>query len=212
MLRLELHDGHLKYVNGFNASPWSVTRYHGEHWAQIASDLLCGVADVLQDVGIVTVGRSTCRSRGSVKYCAIAGSDNEVLTQKRWVPIDAADRAHKSVYSLSEEHGELYVPNSREAVEEVSDWIMFVPDQEEGYKSIAFPDYNDFRKRLDGKSWNVRNGDLARFVNENCVERAYFYMLIGPSPWLLFPGSIELNQLVRLADPVAARINTELTD
>jgi hypothetical protein len=37
-------------------------------------------------------------------------------------------------------------------------------------------------------------------------------MLSGPGAWLLFPGSLELSHLVRLADPVAARINTELTD
>jgi hypothetical protein len=124
MLKLTLGEDFLKYENGFNASPWSVTRYHGEHWAQVGSDLLCGVADVLQDVGIITIGKSTCRERGSVKYCPIAGSEPETLTHKRWVPIDVADRSHKSVYSLSEEH-ELYVANSREAVEDVAEWTMF---------------------------------------------------------------------------------------
>jgi hypothetical protein len=35
-------------------------------------------------------------------------------------------------------------------------------------------------------------------------------MISGPGAWLL--GSIELSHLLRLADPVVARINTEITD
>lgn len=212
MLKLTLEQDFLKYENGFNASPWSVTRYHGERWAQVASDLVCGVADVLQDVGVVAIGRSTCRERGSVKYCPLMENGLDALARKRWVAIDVADRSHKSVYSLSEEHGELYVANSREAVEDVAEWTMFAPADEEGYRFSAFPAYKSFRKHLDHEAWDVRNGDLASFVTETCVTAAYFRMISGPGTWLLFPGSIELSHLIRLADPVVARINTALTD
>lgn len=212
MLKLRLEQDFLKYENGWNASPSSVTRYHGERWVQVASDLMCGVADVLQDVGIVTIGRSTCREVGSVKYCSLAENGQGALRHKRWVPIDVADRSHKSVYSLSEEHGELYVANSREAVEDVAEWTMFAPGGEEGYRSIAFPAYKSFRKHLDQETWNVNDGDLASFVTDSCVRAAYFHMISGPGTWLLFPGSIELGHLIRLADPVVARINTALTD
>jgi hypothetical protein len=48
MLRLALIDDSLRYVNGFNAKPWVVTRYLGERWEQIGPDLLCGIADVFR--------------------------------------------------------------------------------------------------------------------------------------------------------------------
>ena len=151
------------------------------------------------------------RENGSVKYCSIAEHTNG-RTPVRWVPIDAADREYKSVYSLSEEHGELYIPYCREAVEDIAAWEIFAPAAEEGYRSVAFLGNRAFRQHLATQAWNVRNGDLAAFVNESCVNRALFQMVWSPGTWILFPGSIELSQLVRLADPVAARINTELTD
>jgi hypothetical protein len=212
MLRFDVHEGHLQYANGYNAEPMSVTRYFGERWEQVASDILCGIADVFQDVGLVTIGRSTSRSRRSVKCYSLTPDENERLELDRWVPIDAGERVHKAVYSLSEEYGELYVPDCREAVEQIAEWVMFAPVNEEGYRSIAFPGYRDFRKRLDGESWNVHNGDLAAFANEMCVEKAYFQMLWGPGVGWHFPGSIELTHLIRLMDPVVARINTTLSE
>ncbi|MFY9718125.1 MAG: hypothetical protein WAK16_00645 [Candidatus Cybelea sp.] len=211
MLKLTLQEGRLRYENGFNAAPWTVTRYHGERWAQVGPDLLCGIADVFPDVGIVTIGKSSVRENGSVKYCDIAATSEKCL-RERWTPIDAIDRESKSVYSLSEEYGELYVPNCREAVEDVAAWTIFAPGEEEGYRSMAFLGNRVFRQRLCSQLWHVWSGDLAAFVGECCVEKVLFSMVWGPGSWTLFPGSLELGPLVRLADPVVARINMELTD
>ncbi|MBV8530015.1 MAG: hypothetical protein JO104_01755 [Candidatus Eremiobacteraeota bacterium] len=162
-------------------------------------------------MGIITIGRSSARALGSPKYCNIA-EGAPIREPEEWVPIDTADVSYKSVYSFSEEHGELYVPNCREAVEDVAAWTIFTPAEEEGYRSAAFLGHRTFRERLRSQTWNVRNGDLSKFVSEHCIDKALFQMLWGPGSWILFPGTIELNHLVRLADPVAAKINTELTD
>ena len=150
MLRLSLHDDCLEYKNGFNAAPWSVTRYHGERWEQVGPDLLCGIADVFPDVGIITIGRSSARALGSPKYCNIA-EGAPIREPEEWVPIDTADVSYKSVYSFSEEHGELYVPNCREAVEDVAAWTIFTPAEEEGYRSAAFLGHRHFASVSDLK-------------------------------------------------------------
>jgi hypothetical protein len=214
MLRLRLEDGVIKFDNGFNSQPQTVTRYSGKRWEQVGSDLLCGIADVFQDVGIVVTGESASRSGGTVKVSTLTPNRRAkglFLTQD-WVPIDDPDRRHRAIYSLSDLYGEVYVPSCRETVEDVMSWTMWALKGESGYRSTVFPGNRKFRERLDSQSWEIHNGDLSRLVTTRCLERALFTMTMGPAAWQLFPGSIELAHLVRLADPVVARINTELTE
>ena len=42
------------------------TRYSGEHWDRTASDLFCGVADSIQDVGLVFIGQTWDASEKAV--------------------------------------------------------------------------------------------------------------------------------------------------
>jgi hypothetical protein len=149
--------------------------------------------------------------RGSLKYCSVSQAAFESASD-RWAPIDLPDKRHKSVYSFSEAHGELYIPVCREAVEDVSEWTLFALQGEQGYRSIAFPENQQFQQRLRSRVWNVGDGDLSALVNEHCVNRALFQIEWGPGSWTLWPGSVDLSHLLRLADPVVARINTELTE
>lgn len=212
MLMLTLKDDRIIYVNGFNADPWTVTRYHGEHWEQVGSDLLCGVADVFQDVGIVATGiSSSMPSLEAVKTVSIRGNSMRIPVGERWAKIDAP-KANRAVYSFSDEHGWIFVPHSREAVEDVISWTMWALKEEQGFRSTAFLGYREFRQRLDFQPWEVQNGDLAAFVNDYCIERALFQMIASVGAWSFIPGSIRLTHLLRLADTVVARVNTELTD
>jgi hypothetical protein len=206
VLRLTSKDGHLEYVNGFDADPQTVTRYGGERWEQVSSDLLCGVADTFQDAAIIFTGRSTSQLQNGVDQASRGKAVEREDTLGGWRPLNASNR-HKSIYSVSEQQEWLFVPNSREAVEAVISWIFW----EENFRATAFTGYRDFRSRLLSATWNVASGDLEKLI-EACVDGALFQMAWGPGTWHLFPGSIHLSSLIRLADPVVARINTELTD
>jgi hypothetical protein len=216
MLMLTLKDDRITYTNGFNATPFTVTRYHGEHWEQVGSDLLCGVADVFQDVGVVATGKSSSMpSLEAVKSVSIRGNSMRIPAGERWTKIDAPE-ANRAVYSFSDEHGWIFVPHSREGVEDLISWTMWATmwavKEEQGFRSTAFLGYREFRQRLDFQPWEVHNGDLAAFVNEYCIERALFQMIATPGAWSFIPGSIGLSHLLRLADTVVGRVNTELTD
>jgi hypothetical protein len=108
-----------------------------------------------------------------VKYYNIAEGGLEGVSG-HWAAIDAVDKAYKSMYSLSEARGELYLPNCREAVEVVAAWTLFARANEEGYRSFAFPGDKGVRERLALRAWNVHNGDLASFVRDRGVRGALF--------------------------------------
>ena len=78
--------------------------------------------------------------------------------------------------------------------------------------SIAFSGLKGFRKYLNSQSWRQDSPLLSEFVKEKCVDGALFTMKWVPSAFTLYPGSVTLDQLLRLADPVVARINTVRTD
>ena len=206
MLRLTAENGHLEYSNGFAAAPQTVTRYAGERWEEVTSDLLCSVADTFKDVGIIFAGNSS-QLLDRLSQANLKASVEREYTTSGWLPINA-DNQLKSVYSFSEKRAWLFVPNSREAVEEVVSWTFW----EEDFRATAFTGYRELRDRLLSTKWNVESGDLEAFVAQACTAVALFQMTWGPGTWRLFPGSIELGSLTRLADPVVARINTELTD
>jgi hypothetical protein len=214
MLKLTIEGGVMKYDNGFIGDPQTVTRYAGERWEQVGSDLLCGIADVFPDVGIIVTGKSASRSNGTIKVSGLSPNRREdgIIARSDWQPIDEPDRRFRAVYSLSDSYGEVYVPSCRETVEDAMSWTLWSGKGEEGYRSTVFPGNREFRERLDSQSWEIHNGDLSDLVRTYCLERALFSMLAMPGAWWLFPASVELAHLVRLADPVVARINTELTD
>jgi hypothetical protein len=206
VLRLTAKDAHLEYTNGFDADPPTVTRYGGERWEEVSSDLLCGVADTFQDVAIIFTGRSTSQLQNGISQANRKLNVEREDTAAGWLPLNASNR-HKSTYSVSEQQEWLFVPHRREAVEEVISWIFW----EESFRAIAFTGYRDFRSRLLSTTWNVASGALENLI-KTCVDEALFQMAWGPGAWHLFAGSIPLSSLIRLADPVVARINTELTD
>lgn len=212
MLLLTVEDGWLRYDNGFNAAPLTVTRYYGERWEQVGSDLLCGIADVFQDVGIVATGRSDSITSETLSVVSTDGNSRLRPTGDRWVPIDTADKKGKAIYAFTPEQSDwLFVPNCREAVEELMSWIMFRPTGE-GFRASAFLGYSTFRQQLESDNWRGQAVALATLVRERCLDKALFYTESGPGTWFVYPGAIELAHLLRLAEPVVARINTELTD
>jgi hypothetical protein len=79
------------------------------------------------------------------------------------------------------------------------------------FPATAFTGYREFRSLLLSTTWNFGSGALEELIKAS-IDRALFQMTWGPGAWRLFPGSIPLSSLIRLADPVVARINTELTD
>lgn len=206
MLRLTVEDGHLEYVNGFNGDPQTVTRYGGERWEQVSSDLLCGVADTFQDVAIIFTGRSASQLQNRVNQTNRGKAVEREDTLGGWLPLNASNR-HKSIYSVSEQQEWLFVPHSREAVEDVISWIFW----EENFRATAFNGYRDFRSLLLSTTWSVGSDALEKVIKA-CVDGALFQVAWGPGAWHMFPGSIHLSSLIRLADPVVARINMELTD
>ena len=199
MLILTIEGGYLQYVNGFNANPPTVTRYRGERWEQVPSDLLCGVADTFQDVAIIFTGRSTSQLQNSINEASDQSGVEREHTPGGWLPLNASNR-HKSIYYVSEQQEWLFVPNMREAVEEVISSIFW----EENFRATAFTGYREFRSLLLSTTWNFGSGALEELIKAS-IERALFQMTWGPGAWRLFPGSIPLSSLIRLADPVVAR-------
>lgn len=199
MIKWNLADEFIECKSGYGSAS-SVTRYDGEHWSLVASDLLCGVADVFQDVGIVVTGAAKA---APLEYAKAAPAS-------RWVSIDASDKRFKSVWSHSERSGWLFVPNCREAVEDAMAWTMWADIKaEDAARSTAFLGYHAFRETLESKEWDVDNGDLANLISERCIQRSLFHFKWAPALWRLFPGRIEREHLLRLTDPVVSRIDTE---
>jgi hypothetical protein len=199
MIFFKLSDEFIECESGYGAEG-SVTRYHGEHWSLVASDLLCGVADVFQDVGIVVTGAAKAAPLEGVK----------AADAYRWVSIDASDKRFKSVWSYSASLGWLFVPNCREAVEDAMEWTVWADiDSEDAPRSTVFLGYRAFRDALESRVWSVENGDLTDLIDRLCIQRSLFHFKYEPALWRLFPGIIERNHLLRLADPVVSRINAE---
>jgi hypothetical protein len=91
-------------------------------------------------------------------------------------------------------------------------WIMWAESGEPGFFVTAFNGYSAFRERLKSSEWSGKDGNLEAFLREYSIEKALFRMRAGPGGWSLFPGSVELGNLIRLAEPIVAKINTQLTD
>lgn len=197
MIFFALKDDCIQCKSGYG-SAWGVTRYSGEHWDRVAAELICGVADVFQDVGIIVTGNPWDAQLSSLKDA----------DSSRWRCIDASDRQHESVWAFSENRGWTLVPDDRESVEDAMTWTMWgKADDLTSPRTTAFPDYSQFRHELDSRTWDVNNGDLDEFVRHSCLERSLFHMTWGPCSWRLYPGSIEMTHLLRLAMPVVTRIN-----
>jgi len=171
----------------------------------MASDLFCGIADVVQDVGVVTIGKPL-----DANERLIASAPDG-----RWIGITGKERRFKAIWSFSDERGWLFVPYSREAVEDVMSWGMpYVRNGEptEGARATAFSGNRMFRETLDSENWEERDADLHNFIKEFCLECALFEMTWSWGSWRLYPGRMDVNHLFKLADPVVARINTENAD
>jgi hypothetical protein len=181
------------------------TRYSGQNWDKTASHLFCGVADSIEDVGLVFIGQPWDASEKLVR----------AADEHRWASLVAKERRNKSVWHLSPERGWLFVTWNREAVEDVMTWTMpYLRDDRvtEGARAIAFPGYGAFRNAFDSGDWEERDTDLWAFIQGRCLDRALFEMTWTWGSWTLYPASIQLDRLLKLADPVVTRINTELTD
>lgn len=204
LLTLKVEDGFVRYVSGPSLCS-GPTRYDGEYWDRIASDLLCGVADVFQDVGIVIIGKTS-------------DANPNVLGDARhqgWVNIADARGTHKSIWSLSEANGLILVPSNRESVEEAMCWTtpyLRKDGPSESALSIGFPHRREFRNELASRTWDEGSPELKAFMNENCASKALFSMRWGQTVWTLYPGTTTTEQLMKLADPVVSRINSVISD
>jgi hypothetical protein len=204
LLTLRVEEGFVRYVDGPSLSS-GPTRYAGEYWDRIASDLLCGVADVFQDVGIVILGKT---SDANSDVLAAAGD-------RRWVNIADARGTHKSIWSLSEANGLILVPSNRESVEEAMGWTtpyMRKDGPSESALSVAFPHRREFRDELASRTWDEGSPELKTFMAANCTSKPLFSMRWGQTVWTLYPGTITVGHLVKLADPVVSRINCVISD
>lgn len=199
VIRFSLTDEFIECRSGYE-SAMSVTRYRGEHWSKVASDLLCGVADVFQDVGIVVTGATNA---APLEFAKAAPSD-------LWVPIHSPDKSIRSIWSYSVKWGWLFVPSCREAVEDVMAWTMWADiEAENAARSTAFLGYRAFRDALESRQWVVQDGDLSNLVYEYCIQQSLFHFKWAPALWRLFPGAIKRDHLLRITDPVLSRINAE---
>jgi hypothetical protein len=81
------------------------------------------VADAFQDVAIIFTGQSPSPLQKSVDQPNRAGVLEREGTIGGWLPLNA-DNALRAIYSVSGQQEWLFVPNSREAVEEVVSWLF----------------------------------------------------------------------------------------
>ena len=114
MLNLRLTDSYIRYVSGFGVAV-GPTRYLGDHWDRTASDLLCGVADSFQNVGLVMIGKPW---DADPKLIASASED-------MWANVTSENLLNRSIWSYSEATGLIFIPAYRESVEDVLDFPLF---------------------------------------------------------------------------------------
>lgn len=204
MLHLDFGDNRVRYDSGIGIRQ-SVTRYAGEYWDRTASDLLCGVADAFQDVGIILTAEGNDADANRVKNA----------DPKRWTAAFSGESQAKSIWHRSENRGWLFVPWSREAVEDVTAWTMPYLRGEtitKGSRATAFSGHADFRCQLSEVACGHRDDELWNLIERYCEARQLFSMTWGWTFWELHAGTICADQLLKLADPVVARINAVNTD
>ena len=195
--------------NGYGPGILTVTRFRGERWPQVGADLLCGVADVFPDVGIITVGKSS--SFSEVQLHSPPRIDG--IEHATWLQIQEADTTSTPVYAWSDELGWVFVPSCRENVIELIEWTMWHPgDEEGGFRTVAFSGSSDFRRALGSENWNGRSASLTRLIEERCLSNRLFEFGSGWGEWNVFAGALDLDHLFRLTNAVAARISTSLSD
>lgn len=91
MLLAQLAKDHVECTSGygFGAERHAI---RGKHWDRVASDLVCGVADVLPDVGIVVTGKPW-----DVSFKTVTANAGE-----SWASINAGSTKRKSAWSFSD--------------------------------------------------------------------------------------------------------------
>lgn len=206
MLKLFLESNVLRYENGFNHWPSKVTRFGGEQWERVGSDLICGLADVFPDVGLIATGDFERLSLRDLETVSIGANQQSVKPAGEWAML-GGNAKQKSIYAGSEEAGWLFLPDCREAVEDAISWIMWG-----GFLVTAFGDYAALRERIEGRGSSESDRNLEATIKGYCFERALFDMSPGPGTWTFAPGRIALVDLIRLVEPVVARINMGLSD
>lgn len=108
--------------------------------------------------------------------------------------------------------GWLFVPDAREAVEDVMRWsVPYLRDGAvtAGLRSIVFPKNRAFRDALDDRQWADHTGDLRDFLKERCIEPALFEMTWSWDTWTLHARSVSAGHLLKLAEPVVAGIDAK---
>lgn len=188
MLSLSYGSGCITYTSGI-AVPASFTRYSNQHWDRTASDLLCGIADVYEDVGLIAIG-----DEWDVDLARVLAASPEL-----WSKLTSQNQRARSRWEVSKDFGWLFVPGSREAVEDVMSWS--VPYLRNGavtlgLRSIVFPKNRDFRDALNSTQWSSYTRVLRDFLTERCIEPALFEMRWNWDTWSLYSRSVSVGQIV----------------
>ena len=201
MLHLSYGTDCITYTSGI-AVPASFTRYSNHHWDRTAADLLCGVADVYEDVGLIAIGDEWDADLDQVM----------AASSESWSRLSTRERRVRSLWERSKDFGWLFVPGDREAVEDMMSWS--VPYLRNGavtlgLRSIVFPKSREFRSALDSAQWTGYTSGLRDLLAERCVEPALFEMMWNWDTWSLYPKSVGVGQLLKLAEPVVAQIDAK---
>jgi len=202
MLKLVVREESFTYVSGVGINQ-SFTRYAGEYWNKTAAHLLCGIADVFPDVGLIVTAEADALDRLLI----------ETTEQFGWSEFGVNADDQKSIWHLSDARW-VFVPWCREAVEDVMTWtIPYLRGDSvtKGSLSTVFSGNSAFRKALNAASTANRTDRLNALIEE-CSRSALFQLSWSWSEWTLIPGLVDLNHLLKIADPVVAQINAVNTD
>jgi hypothetical protein len=204
LLTLEVDPQSIKiYNNRLETDIPAVTRYGGEAWDRIASDILCGTADATEGVRIVIVAAAN----------TIAESEVSTVDEDGW-STSISDGSDSSYFHKLADGGWLFVPMRRDAVEEVMAWTMPALDVQsrkvvsDSWAFALAPDTSQFAVWVPKMlaATNESSEDLQMLLRGD----ALFSLTWTWGFWEVHPGRQSEDHLIRLVEPVVSRINTTL--
>lgn len=180
----------------------SVTRYRGDAWDRIASDILCGVADA---------NAGACVVVSAAPYMVSYEHDILTAAPDEWTEWPSADESIS--WWRKFEGGWLLLPRSRDAVENSMAWTMPYLNQTIGSvvadsRSFVYDRYGDKAETV--QNILARSDASLREIDNALRKAALFEFTWTYGHWTLLPIMHSLDHVIRLADPVVSRINMTL--